>query len=244
MRKRSFRVISLVLSLIFLCSVFTGCNALDDMKQAQAFQDEDDNIILNGCKYKPIPIRKMSFLLNFDLVETKYIYITEHDVPVLLSENLYITKGNVTTNGKYLYVERFGYYCREDDYQDFSERLDNGFVPDVLAAPYSYYDKEIGEMVYGNYLLTEEEANAVKTVIETMKSVEVDDYRPFQADEHCDVYESSDDLIFNRLIFTVERSGNKFKVVTKTGNITQRYTVPDTMFSIFKGIMVKSHHAR
>ncbi len=244
MKKRSFRMISLILSLILLCSVFTGCNALDNMKQAQAFQSENDNIILNGCEYKQIPVRKMSFLLNFDLVETKDIYITDRDVPVLLSEDFYITKGEVTADGKYLYVERFGYYCREEDHQDFTERLDNGFVPEVLAAPYSYYDEETVEMVYGNYLLTEEEANAVKTVIETTKPVEVDDYRRFQADEYCDVYESSDDLIFNQYIFTAERSGNKFKIVTKTGNTTLRYTVPDTMFGIFKGIMVKSHHSR
>ncbi len=246
--KKSLRITALILSALLLCSVFTGCDMLDEMRRAHAVKSENDNIILNGNEYKYVPFGSPTALFNLDLVPTSDIYVTEPDVPVLLSEGFYEFYGYVSEDGKFLYVydEDYNsiYYCRTDVYDTLIERLDEPFVPEVLAYAYSYYDYENDVDIYDSYILTEEEQNAVEDVLRSVEPVQQENYSVYQAESYCDLYECSEDLIFNRMVLSIEYKNGRYAVAREIGNgITEVHRVPDELVNIFAGIMASQFAA-
>lgn len=238
----------MILSVLLLCSVFTGCNRLDEMRQAHATKNEDGNIVLNGNEYKYVPFASRTSLFNFDLAPSSDIYVTEPDVPVLLSENFYENFGAVSEDGKYLYIYNVDYnsvpYCRADEYDNLIERLEAPFEPEVLAYPYSYYDYDNGEEINGTYVLTEDEQKAVESVMLSVEPVQLENYSEYNADDYIYIYECSEDLIFNRKVLTIEIKGGRYAVATDIGNgITEVRRVPAELSKVFQNIMAQNYCA-
>ncbi len=246
--KRYIRITAFILSALLLCSVFTGCDMLDEMRRSHAVKNEKDNIILNGNEYKYVPFASLTSLFNFEIIETRDIYVTEPDVPVLLSEGFYENFGDVSEDGKYIciYDENYDtvYYCLIEEYDKLTERLEAPFEPEVLAYPYYYYDYENDEEIYGNYTLTEEERKAVEDVLRSVEPVQLENYSVYQAESYCILYECSDDLIFNRMVLGIEYKNGRYAVTRDIGNtITEVHRVPDELESIFAGIMASQFAA-
>ncbi len=243
--KKLIRISALILSVLLLCSVFTGCNRLHEMRQAHATKKEDGNIVLNGNEYKYVPFASRTSLFNFDLVPSSDIYVTEPDVPVLLSENFYENSGAVSEDGKYLYIYNVDYnsvpYCRADEYDNLIERLEAPFEPEVLAYHYYYYDTELGEQVSGNYILSPEEKSAVEEVLALGVTERVENYEEHEVYSYCHLYECSEDLIFNRSsVYGIEYHNGRYSVMKDPdGTVTERYRIPLELESVFQNIMLQ-----
>ena len=244
--KKLIRITALMLSVLLLCSVFTGCDELDRMRNAHAVKKENGNILLNGNEYKYVTFASRTSLFNFDLVASSEIYVTEPDVPVLLSESFYEYYGDVSENGKYLYIYDESYdsvYCRTDEYDNLTERLEAAFEPEVLAYPYYHYDYDNGEDIYGSYVLTEDEQKAVESVMLSVEPVQLDDYSEYNADDYIYIYECSEDLIFNRIVMTLEVKSGRYALATDIGGgITEVRRVPDELFGVFQKIMAQNYY--
>ena len=247
--KKLIRITALILSVLLLCAVFTGCDELDRMKKAHAVKNENGNILLNGNEYKQVSFASRTSLFNFDLVPCSEIYVTEPDVPVLLSEGFYEYFGDVSEDGKYLYIYNVDYnsvpYCRTDEYDNLIERLEAPFEPEVLAYPYSYYDYDNDEEINGSYVLTEDEQKAVEQVMLSVEPVQLEGYgySEYDADDYIYIYECSEDLIFNRIAMILEVKNGRYAVATDIGGgITEVRRVPDELFKVFQNIMAQNYY--
>lgn len=99
--KKYVKIIALVLSVFTFCTILCSCDALDEMRDKQAFWQKDGSILYNGNTYVKLPVYKE---LNYKAYDHEsYIHITEKDVPVLLSSEFgsyrNITKDGVVIDG-------------------------------------------------------------------------------------------------------------------------------------------------
>ncbi|MBQ3183897.1 MAG: hypothetical protein IJB57_09545 [Clostridia bacterium] len=172
--KRLLKTITIILSLILLCSLFTGCNELDEMKAQHAILNEDGNVIFNGSTYLPLEtINSNNFNPN---TVSETVYVTEEDVPVLLSNLFSDYYGDITADGSVMklyssslrdYPPTIMYFCREDRYDEVSAKAkDEEIVAEVYTYSYGYYDDN-GNHASAIYMLTEEEMDAVDRVLNT-----------------------------------------------------------------------------
>lgn len=157
-----------------LCLPLCGCQALEDMRAVHAVWQEDGSILWNGAVY-----RKLEFGGSDPELDVSYdyttIYITEPDVPVLMSE-VFGDGMDVCANGALLeyydYAEG-GYvlYCREDVYDQTMAYLENGIK--ITTYYYEYYDYEAQQSM--PYYLTEEQKNTIQRILATAMPVLYDD---------------------------------------------------------------------
>lgn len=152
-----------VLLAVLMCLSLCGCQALEDMRAAQAVYQEDGSILWNGQVYRMLgdtASRGDIYIVG----DNQNVYVTQKDVPVLLSE-FFGEPYDVCADGTLLesYTWDGGYimYCREDVYDATAEYLKNGFQLDTYF--YSYYDEETYDG--NNYYLTEYQTNAVNDVL-------------------------------------------------------------------------------
>ena len=87
--KKFIRTAILVFALTVFCFSLSGCHALDTARNAQAFLNDDGTILYDGKIYKPLPAgseyAELTHSLISSYIKNNTIYITEKDVPVLLS---------------------------------------------------------------------------------------------------------------------------------------------------------------
>lgn len=99
--KKILKISAITLAVIVMCLSFTGCAQLDDMKEHHAVWTQSGNassITYNDTEYVLIENTNGD---NPAYKETEELYVTEADVPVLLS----VDKGtelNITTDGNFI----------------------------------------------------------------------------------------------------------------------------------------------
>lgn len=120
--KKYLKHLSVVLILIVFGTLFSSCDALDEMRKTQAFWNntEKTEIIYNDKVYKKIDLGKNELLTNY--MESEYINITEKDVPVLLS-GIIGTTAETHRNGKFIVIDYEEYYCSSDFYDSLLLKL-------------------------------------------------------------------------------------------------------------------------
>lgn len=146
--KNKKRIIALC-TLLVLCFGFAGCAYSSfDLSTPLATQraehavwgeknaaGEYDSILYGEHYYFSLKSREELWL-----GETKRVFVTEADVPLLLRER----DGDWmqrTTDNRFIfgYGEDYTYYCREDCYEEFAARLSSPFKPDLYG--YEYIDE-------------------------------------------------------------------------------------------------------
>lgn len=244
MNKNFLRITALVISLILLCSIFTGCKELDEMKGAQGYINEDGSIEFNGNKYLLITGLAIPDTSAFDpfMILDKEVYITKPDVPVLLSTSIFEKSGYISTDKVIicLYEGDYDetYYCREDKHEEMIERLKETFVPEVLAYYYDSYDYDRSEYSWGTYTLTDEQKKAVNSVLSSISPQQIENYYVYDDTFCCDIYECSEDLTFSRYVLSIEYINGQYAVTKEIGyGITEKYAVPNELYPIFSEIM-------
>ena len=148
---KKYRKLVAVLCLVcLLLPLLCGCNALDKMREKQAFFDAEGNILWNGKVYKKLPSGE-DFCPEWDGGQ---ICVTEEDVPVLLSNVCADSFYDIYEDGLFLEYQGFyeitgeeHFYCREDRYEEFAKKLQEGFAVDVVCALVEHYCKNLAAFV-------------------------------------------------------------------------------------------------
>ncbi len=228
------RGLSLLVVLLLVLSL-TGCQALDDMKAAQAFWLTNGNILYGDVEYRLLP--ECDVLNPLAGEETPYVYVTEQEVPVLLSE-VYGDSFAVSLDRSILFKDsRNGAcYCAQNRYDEMIDKISSGDFFDTYA--YVYYDYDA--MMTLTYLLTESERSAVDWVFYSETPEILPDYVDIPYDYVVELLSCSEDMLFSDYCCDLYVNGDQYYLCVISGDTSAIYTVPDSMQSVFEG-MLKSY---
>ena len=218
--KKTVKRIILLLTIFSLSLCLCGCDALDKMRQNQGFWGENGEILWNGAVYKELPSDEYLYVNQDDIT---IVYVTEPDVPVLLS---------VFERGYYpgedgLFLSGAGkYYCREDRYQEIQERIYEPFQPDMICCSVTEYniDAEAEEKIYQ---LTQEQVQMLALILETEEPRTMGEGWYLYTDIQVALWECSEDLLFRRNSIDLAKSGDTYYLYRYTDDRTLVYAVPE-----------------
>lgn len=234
--KKTLKLISLVLVVIMIGSLFCGCDALDELRASVATMTETGDIKLGDNIYKKLPETE-SLRIDYEQ-ELKYVYIADKETPILLAPVIgvdYMTDktGILLTSYE---TEENVFYCRSDYYEQIKEQIENGFKPSKYY--YEYY-KIADDDFEGDYIkraLSEEELNALKTVLSGKGKVLADNMNVL-CDYIATIEYCSEDGYFYDYYCDVYIYNNTYTVVVQTENKTKTFEVPKKMNNIFKNMV-------
>ncbi len=138
------KLFAIVLCLI-ICLSLCSCNFIDNMREKQAYSDDKGNIIYKDKTYKLLS--ECSYF-NPDFSKNNTIYLTEKDVPVLLSR-AYGYNRKISNDELFIretvYNDNYGtggylYYAREDVYEAYEEKITMYTYFDGYAFSYTAYE--------------------------------------------------------------------------------------------------------
>ena len=123
--------IKIIIPLLLLALLLSGCGALDEMRAQHALNYDDGTIVYNEKTYKRVENSNIKISDYFSVEWGKNLYITAPDVPVLLSQ-FTIVKHQPYINTDFTVIIDGDYYVREDLYQDiFAETIHDIFSPTI-----------------------------------------------------------------------------------------------------------------
>lgn len=222
--KKFIRTAILVFALTVLCFSLSGCHALDTARNAQAFLNDDGTILYDGKIYKPLPAgseyAELTYSLISSYIENNTVYITEKDVPVLLSgivgTSAHIDKDKKIICANYVIDNSSDSrnYCREDIYDNFVEEIKNpnytkySMQLDTSFLALIYDDIDIPESID----LKDYEIAAINEIIalgDTVKDpYSVNTYEGTYAD----IYRSTEDGLISEKYCTLSRNDDLYYI--------------------------------
>ena len=218
-----------------LCLSFTGCKRLDELKEAHAFWQEGGAILWGDTVYKPLPETEMELNGTPDEKDgySLTVNVTEKDVPVLLSE---LEGQYMTPYRDGLFLAGYGtLYCAADRYDEMLELIDQGRSA-LTKMSYVYSDRnEEKDWIEREYVLTEEQTEAVRTVYESALPYVMEEGMYLSTDRCIDLYAVSENGYFKSLLYNLEVAGNTYYIVEQ-GMVGNTYRVPDAYASLFASI--------
>lgn len=243
------RLLTLAVAVV-LCLSMTGCIALDDMRKAQAFYNTNEAgdpvytaFTWNGAVYKELQMDDVQLAIKTG--QRHSIYVTEKDVPVLLSvgmgremtvsENGILARCDGSEKG-----EPF-YYCRADEYDAIVAQITSGNI-DFTRCYYSWYDLEKEE--YDSYELSEAEYAAVQTVYNTVEPEELPEGANMEFDYYAELNQLSENGVFEKYWLDVCVAGKTYYLCEydEAWNMTL-YTVPKKLNAEFESLIKKAIQA-
>lgn len=222
--KKFIRTAILVFALTVLCFSLSGCHALDTARNAQAFLNDDGTILYDGKIYKPLPAgseyAELTYSLISSYIENNTVYITEKDVPVLLSgivgTSAHIDKDKKIICANYVIDNSSDSrnYCREDIYDNFVEEIKNpnytkySMQLDTFLLRILYTDIDIPESID----LKDYEIAAINEIIALGDTVK----DPYSVDTHegtyADIYRSTEDGLISENYCTISRNDDLYYI--------------------------------
>lgn len=234
MKKQTTRVLALTLIMLLLCSL-CGCNALDEMRSNQIFARQSGEIIWNSTVYKALPYNEYLY------VEAGYepIYLTEEDVPVLLSPVFYQQIFYASADGRFLMnlESENSYYCNAADYDALCARLEAPFEADILCYRYSMFDEDTYDYTSDSYTLTEAQFSAVRQVVETVAHKVQEDGWMLDYDWSVVLEACSADMLLRRNAMEIAVRDDTYYLLVYTEEASLVYAVPASMNEIFAQIL-------
>lgn len=236
--KKLKRLFALCLSFVLLCLCTTGCNAIDEMRAHHGVYAENGNVIIMGeTQYRRLPHNEYLAVTN---ASPDRIYVTDKDVPVLLSNMLGAAFCSYN-DGLLLQSSAYGeerYYCRTDKYDELAARLEEGFNPTGYCYRYTKFNPETQEFTEHTYLLTKEQEEAVHEVVANVAGDARSESERYNNDYSITLYSCSDDMLLQNYEYTIEKLYGSYYLV-EYDNITNMdiaYTVPSKKYAIFDAI--------
>ncbi len=165
-----------------LCLSLCGCQKLDDMRAVHAVWQEDGTILWNGDVYRQLEDVPESLQFYND----QTVMVTEPDVPVLLSD-LLGDGFTVDENGVLMHNWHWDggetWFCREDKYEEMAAYFRLEVELDTYF--YAYWPEKNGQAKETYYYLSDEEKDAIDTLLNTLDFDEVGDFfdYPFERTE-------------------------------------------------------------
>ncbi len=182
---KKFKKITAVLLLIVICFSLCSCRELDELRDSQAFFNEN-GIIYKDKLYKSVNIAEN---LNYDYTHQEYVNVTDPGVPVLISALIsfeYSTNDDET-------IICGGYdgewYIREDKYAQYEKSIKNGINYTDLG--FEYFDFSLGERT--DYILSQNEKEHFLSLF-TGEPINEE----FEIYEELYFFEQSDNKLFKR----------------------------------------------
>ncbi len=223
------KIIKTVLVLLTVAGVLLclcGCDALEDMRERQAFPGDNGEILWNGAVYKALPESACLY------VETdNTVYLTEPDVPVLLSifseTPLYASADNAFLES----YQTGTYYCREDQYEKMLSRIQGGVILDVVC--YSYYT----QTGWQYHTLTKEQVEALEFVVRNTEPTVLGDGMYLGNEQFVDLQVCSKDMLFQRDYAGISVSGNAYYLYWYAEGQEQLFAVPEEYRAVFAEIV-------
>ena len=245
--KKHLRFIALALALLTACFAFCGCDLIEEARTKHAVWKDNEKtaIILNGEEYKLLPeCEELNPVCNY------YNYtVTESNVPLLLvemygefvsvseDENFIIVDGTEELEPTSSYYEPAKIYCKTDRYDDVKEQIENGVELNGLCYEYLVYDEETFDYLTKLYKFTEEEKNAVSSVIGQGKTTTMDVYAG-NTEAYFEIYKCSEEGTFRKSAFDLVLYSSKAYLVYNDYEEGEgaTYVVPDELYPTFREI--------
>lgn len=115
MKRTLYRCLAVLLLLAMACSL-CGCQELDEMRESHAILQEDGSILWDEKIFLPLPEENIPAYLDYDYMQ--YIYVTEPEVPVLLSTVMVEDILILSAGGNYLNsINDDALYCEKSYYE-------------------------------------------------------------------------------------------------------------------------------
>lgn len=204
------KILCLTIS-VLLCLSLIGCNFIDEMRDAQIHFNDAGNLVYNGYQYIQLPICEA---FSPDITYINTLYITEEDVPVLLSQQ-FGGRAYITNDNLYIYSLTYSssdgktsYFAREDIYDKIAKRINDGNYFDGYYFYYTYYDEsdEVPSHKQVYKIVSEESEEALNTIINTATPDAEIDIDLFTAYTVTDLYACSNDLLFAEYSITIYKT--------------------------------------
>ena len=247
--KKILRYVSLILTLLIVCFTFCGCDELDEMRKTHAVwvDKEQTTILLNGKEYKLLPECEY-----FAPMAYNYISLTESDVPLLLAERYSKYYATISQDKDFIVVDPYDgytqymdkesetkYYCVSERYDEIYNRITGGNSIEYYCYEYDEYSIDAG-YVSKNYQLTEEQTDAVLTVLDCENTVVT--LYDNRIDHNISLYMCSEDMLFKKYCFDLVFMDSKAYFVFDYGteiNQPKMKIVPDELYPTFREIASK-----
>lgn len=236
--KKWMKRISLLLIVGVMIFALCGCSDLDRLRELQLFVEEDGTFYHNNIHY--VPLKTNEYFRpagNY----TRVYYLTEPDVPVLLSSDYAIGLVQFSEDGRFCEDYRRGiWFCDEKLYEEVQAKNRSPFLPDTLYYGYHVYTEDGGE--YKIYVLSDKEWDAINAVLE-LEPVKLSDGMYISYDWGLGLQAATKDLLFTNGGPSIHIAGDTFyvEVYRETGSVT--YQVPEEYNDIFTGIVKASADA-
>ena len=233
--KRAWKRCIALLLILLLTLGLCGCDALDDMRKAQMQLDENGDVVFEGIRYQRLP---ESEFLSPEYSGLHYIYITEPDVPVLLSHILWEAMMDISDDGNFLIdMENGVCYCREELYESVFDQIVNGFEVAGMQYEYGFYDEEEGIYRWAYYKLTQAQRETVYEVLETVEPVAIGRDWYINGQWYIYLYECSADGFFQREAMELVATEDSYTLILESGDQTLAYLVPSAYKTVFEQII-------
>lgn len=243
MMKKKIRVLALFASLILVCLSVTGCNAIDEMRENQAFYIEPSGVELRGTVYMPLP--QNEYFTPFKRDENTVIRITKRDVPVLLSSH-YGDYASLYNDGEILYSNYMDtYYCRVDKYAHYNSVLSSPFEPTGYCYTYYVLNTDTLEYIEHLYQLTAKQVNAVDEILATVTPAVQDEDVNYTYDYFIELNACDDTMLLRDEKFSVAKSDNEYAIIVHNTEDRSEleYIVPSEYCAMFESIMKEGYDA-
>ncbi|MBQ3546952.1 MAG: hypothetical protein IJA44_00560 [Clostridia bacterium] len=207
---------------VLLCISLIGCNAIDEMREAQIHFNDNGNLEYDGKEYKQLPPCD-AFSPNISYNKT--LYITEKDLPVLLSEQ-FGGRASLTEDELYINAHTYSssdgttaFFARTDIYDSIASRIEAGNYFEGFFFYYNYWveNDKIGYYNQKEKIISEEAEKAVREVITTTapdESIDIDLLSQFAV---TDLYACSNDLLFDEYSATIYKTEKFIYITAFTG---------------------------
>ncbi len=241
--KKVKRFVALFTALILVCLSATGCNAIDEMRENQAFYTETGGVKLRGTDYIPLP--ENEYFRPFKRDDRTVIRITEPDVPVLLSSE-FGDYSSLYNDGEILYSNYMDvYYCRVDKYAEYNAVLAAPFKPTGYCYTYNVLDTDTLEYTEHLYQLTAEQAKAVEEILFTVTPT-VQDENTYTYDYFVELNACDDTMLLRDEAVSIAVNGNAYTIVRPNYNGERKdleYAVPPAYNAVFDSIVKQGYDA-
>lgn len=236
--KKTKRLLALSVAIILVVCSATGCNAIDELRNNQAFYTETGGVKLRGVEYLPLP--ENEYFRPFKRDDSTVVRITEPDVPVLLS----LEFGDYSTlynDGEILYSSYMDvYYCRVDKYAHYSAVLDAPFHPTGYCYTYNVLDTDTMEYTEHIYQLTAEQVKTVDDILATVTPTVQDENANYTYDYFVALDACDDTMLLRDETVSIAVNGREYTIVRPNYNGERedlRYAVPSEYNATFDSIV-------
>lgn len=227
--KKFMKRLGVLLLLGAMVFALCGCRELDEMRECQIFPEEDGSLVINDVRYVQLEVN--DYFAPGDTFSRTY-YLTESDVPVLLSSQFSFGRLELTMDGRFCRDFYRGlWFSREDIFEEMQAKNREPFVPDTLFYSYITWD-EHGDWKDMVYKLSLEEVAAIAEVLKG-EPLQLGDGIYISSDWEFGLTEATEDMLFRHSGPSIHKAGNTFYVSAYKDTGATTYQVPEELNPIF-----------